>query len=190
MHVAKLSNLDHFGFAFYSYERLLDPLLEQRESVVLSTEEISRLANLLNSPEVINYCEVLKEQRKSMSSADFKVLLKSIIEQGQINGLTRHEVNVFYNMLLVKLSTEAIPQPILESPSLEILYDKEGSHKKELNAAVIDRFLYKPEGKQHLWGYKITSVMDPSILEAEAYMKLIKEQYGLEIKQKELHQRV
>lgn len=187
-HIGKASNLNNVGYISYTYEKLLTPFLETKQRVTFNSQAVINVITLLNSPEVIAYCDYLKNQGKIMGANTFSKFLGNLIEQGKIDDLSREEVNLFYNMLLVKLSTDALPQHIIEKGDLAILFDK-SSAQETLDDKVKKEVLHDAALPSSRWSYNLRGIRPTEILNAEAFMKLIKEQHGLALKEKELAQR-
>lgn len=184
MHLGKVSNLAQFN-QNYKYTTLLEPFVEKAEAIGVARDGL--ILEYLNSPQVINYCEYLNEVRKTMSGKAFTKQLEFLLEQIQIPNLTKEEVKFIYTTILSKAATKELPSVLLEKEEVLLLFSKTYKQVKgglwvvaDIQRDLTDDLLSREKFKSN-----VVDIAQKRI-NGDIFMKDMKEQLGLAVKEKEL----
>lgn len=184
MHLGKLSNLVQFNQS-YKYTTLLEPYVEKAE--IISIDRDALILEYLNSSQVKRYCEYLHELRRTMDPDDFALELKFLLEQVQIPNLTPQEVKFIYTTILSKAATTELPSVLLEKEEVLLLFSKTYKEAKRGLWVVADIQRDLTDDLLSLKKFK-SNVVDiaQKRINGDIFMKDMKEQLGLALKEKEL----
>lgn len=186
MHLGKLSNLAQLN-QNYKYTTLLEPYVEKVEAIGVERDVL--ILEYLNSPHVKRYCEYLHELRRTMDPDDFAVELKFLLEQVQIPNLTPQEVKFIYTTILSKAATKELPSVLLEKEEVLLLFSKTFSHTDDGLTIVSDiHSLLKKDllsNGEEKFKSNVRDIAQKRI-NGDIFMKDMKEQLGLAVKEKEL----
>lgn len=184
MHLGKVSNLAQFNQS-YKYTTLLEPYVEKAEAIGVTRDGL--ILEYLNSPQVTNYCEYLNEVRKTMSGKVFTEQLEFLLEQIQIPNLTKEEVKFIYTTILSKAATKELPSVLLEKEEVLLLFSKTYKQVKgglwvvaDIQRDLTDDLLSREKFKSN-----VVDIAQKRI-NGDIFMKDMKEQLGLAVKEKEL----